>query len=500
MSNCIEKLPHSCGSGDGLQVFKADDGTYNGFCFACSTHVADPYKDKPVDYKPTVKKKTEEEIQKEIEEIEECKACDLPDRKLRAKALERFGIRVGLSKQDGKTPVVHYYPKEKDGKVVAYKARLIANKRMWGVGSCKEADLFGWQQALEANAKRLFIVEGELDAASLFTIIKRYQKAEYKDNDPSVVSLPDGAGSAEKVISRMLPKIRKNFKEVVLVFDNDEAGRLATEKVLKIAPDFMTVELPCKDANECLVKGHAKAAFNTVMFKADKAKNTKIVWGEYLHEAAKEQAQFGVSWPWPKVTDLTRGIRLGETIYLGAAQKMGKSEVVNTLGAWLIKEHKWKILMAKPEEANKKTYKLMAGKIASKIFHDPKIEFDYDAYEKAGEILRGKLGMLNLAKELGVYICLGANVRKENGGGKTYSEGKVPRTQDILGLEDQSEVVHNILAVSRDNRDTEKNLTQCHLISSTHGRIGSGNSMIYDWDSARLKEYRSDLPNGVDYE
>ena len=58
-------------------------------------------------------------------------------------------------------------------------------------------------------------------------------------------------------------------------------------------------------------------------------------------------------------------------------------------------------MLAKPEEANKKTYKLMAGKIASKVFHDPKVEFDYEAYEKAGEVLNSKLCMVNLYQHLG---------------------------------------------------------------------------------------------------
>ncbi len=41
--SCIDKLPHSCGSSDALQTFEAEDGTYNGYCYACSTYVADPY-------------------------------------------------------------------------------------------------------------------------------------------------------------------------------------------------------------------------------------------------------------------------------------------------------------------------------------------------------------------------------------------------------------------------------------------------------------------------
>lgn len=324
MSNCIEKIKcHNCGS-NSLQVFQADDGSYNGFCFgSCGRYEDNPYRDKPVGHKPTIKKKTDEEVEEEIADIKQCGFHELKERKLGVKALERFGIRIGLSTQDGKTPIMHYYPKEKNGKVVAYKARVIASKKMWGVGSAKGCDLFGWQQAVEANGKRLYITEGELDAASVFTIIKRSQKGEYKENDPSVVSLPDGAGCAEKVIAANLDKIRKNFKEVVLVFDDDEAGKEATTKVLKIAPDFLVATLPCKDANECLVKGHIKAAFNSLMFKASKPKNTRLVWGEEVHEAAKEQAEFGVSWPWPAVTDITRGIRTKETIYIGAAQKMG---------------------------------------------------------------------------------------------------------------------------------------------------------------------------------
>jgi twinkle protein len=80
---------------------------------------------------------------------------------------------------------------------------------------------------------------------------------------------------------------------------------------------------------------------------------------------------------------------------------MGKSEIVNTLAAHFIKVHGWKVLLAKPEESNKKTYKLVAGKIAGKIFHDPNIPFDEDAYERAGEVISDKLYLLNLYQHVG---------------------------------------------------------------------------------------------------
>ena len=59
------------------------------------------------------------------------------------------------------------------------------------------------------------------------------------------------------------------------------------------------------------------------------------------------------------------------------------------------------MFMAKPEEANVKTYKLVAGKLASKKFHDPKVEFDYEAFDKAGEIISDKLILLNLYQHVG---------------------------------------------------------------------------------------------------
>ena len=80
---------------------------------------------------------------------------------------------------------------------------------------------------------------------------------------------------------------------------------------------------------------------------------------------------------------------------------MGKSEILNALGAHFIKKHDAKVFMAKPEEANNKTYKLMAGKIMGKVFHDPDKQFDYAAYDKAGEVLKGKLCMVNLYQHLG---------------------------------------------------------------------------------------------------
>lgn len=402
MGNCVEKMEHSCGSRDGLQVFQDENGGYNGFCYPCNTYVADPYKDKPHDYKPAAFKKTDEEIQAELQEIDECPTLDLPDRKLMAEYLEYFGIKIGVSQTDGLTPTLHYYPYYIGHVLSAYKARLIENKAMWSVGVMKGVDLFGWQQAVATGAKTLYITEGELDAVALFQIFKEENKnTAYKDFNPAVVSLPTGSVSAYNVLSKMMPEIKRKFKEIVLVFDMDEAGRKAAEDVAKIFPDAKVAELPAKDVNACLIEGRVKACFKAVRWQASEKKNTRLVLGSSLREAARTEAEWGFSWPWKRINDATRGLRFGETIYIGSGVKMGKSEIVNAIGAHCIKEHGWQILMAKPEEANRKTYQLLVGKMAGKIFHDPKVPFDFEAYDRHEPLVGDNVVMLNLYQHLG---------------------------------------------------------------------------------------------------
>ena len=402
MSSCLAKLPHTCGSSDGLQVFLKEGGRLDGYCFACSTFVDDPLngggvKDIP---KESRRAKTEEEILAEMSEIDKLGVVDLPDRRLRGETMAKFGIKVGFSERDGKTPNIVFFPYTEGGKVVKYKVRLLDPKKMWSVGVSNNVDLFGWEEAIASGAKKLVITEGEFDVVALRKMLEMGAGSDYQQYIPAICSLPNGAGNAKRDLTRLMPKIKRHFKDISLCFDHDDAGKKAEDDCCLLFPEAKVITLPGKDANDCLKDGKAKAVYKAVSFNAEKPKNTRLVWGHELHEKGKEAPEWGLSWPWDAMTKKTRGIRYGETIYLAAGEKMGKSEVVNALAAHLAVEHGVKVMLAKPEEANVKTYKMLNSKVVGKFFHDPSKEFDKEAYDRGGELIKDNICMLNLYQNL----------------------------------------------------------------------------------------------------
>lgn len=398
MGRCLDKLPHSCGSHNGLQVFEGEDGTANGYCFACNKYIDNPYGEAKLAKDIPKRKlgKTDEEIAQEFKDIAECGSCDLVDRRLRGESLAHYGIKVGVDTKNGKTPKTAYFPFTSDGKLTKYKIKLLDRKVQWSVGDSSNLDLFGWEQAKASGARRLIITEGEWDSVALTRIFEIYTRPEYVDNMPAVVSLINGASSAGKDLARLAPKIRRHFQDVSFCFDDDDAGRLAVEAGMKALPEATSITLPSKDANACLIEGTGKAAFSAAQFRAGKPKNSSLLLADTLFEEAKVPAEMGVSWPCAKMTAMTRGIRGGETTYIAAGEKMGKSEVVNWIAGWLVKEHKWKVFMAKPEEAVKKTVKMLAGKLVGGVFTDPHIPFDNDAYDKACDIMSGRVQLMGV--------------------------------------------------------------------------------------------------------
>ena len=398
-------LSHECGTKHGLKPFEQPDGTINGFCFSCGKWVKNPYgEDVKIEDLPPRKEKTPEQIQEEIDEILGYQTITVPQRKLRKDNLDHYEVKVAVSEQDGTTPTALFFPMKDGDNLKGFHVKMINPPdnfvKAYNIGDTKDIDMLGWDIAKKSGAYTLIITEGPEDMVSAY----RIHQLGVDDPKwmPAVVSLPFGTNSAKKFISKHLDEIRKRFKKVILSFDDDESGHKAVKDAMLIIPEAVSVTLPYKDANECLMEGKAKEAYNAYRFLAEKPTNTQVVMGKDVYLKALEPAKFGeLTWPWKDIQADMRGIRLGETTYFGGPTKAGKTTIKNALAAHFIQKDKVKVFMACPEEPNEMSYKLLANQITGKIFHDPNIEFDLDAFKEAGKVLDDNLYMLSLYQFLG---------------------------------------------------------------------------------------------------
>lgn len=98
---------------------------------------------------------------------------------------------------------------------------------------------------------------------------------------------------------------------------------------------------------------------------------------------------------------------------------MGKSEVVNSIACHLMVEHNLPVFLCKPEEDTAKTYQMLVGKAAGKIFHDPDRVFDYDAFDEAEPLIGDKAIIVDSYQFVGwdslktdiVYACNNEGVK-----------------------------------------------------------------------------------------
>ncbi len=403
MGICIDKLPHSCGTRHGLQVFVNEEtGHVNGYCFACKTPVINPYgKPKTIDEVDLPKPKTKEEMQKEFDEISSYQTLDVKPRRLRASALEKFDIRVAVSEEDGKTPVAMYFPMQINGETEGYYVKTLDKEKFtWSIGNVRKAEPFGWQRARKSGAYKLIIAEGKEDAVAIDAIFERYGDEKYQ---PAVIALPNGINSVKSSLTQIAEEASRSFREIILCFDNDKVGQEGVADAMKIFPYALNVTLPEKDANDCLIKGAGNAAYKALAFNAKPPKNSRlVVFDEEFLKAAREPTPYGeLTWPFPTLNKALRNIRYGETIYLGAGVKMGKSEFLNEVATHFVTKHDINVFIAKPEEENKKSAKLLLNKVANRSFTDPDVTFDYDSYDKAAKIIANKIVAINLYQHLG---------------------------------------------------------------------------------------------------
>ena len=368
-----------CGSSDAKQVFLQSNNKKDAYCFACNTYDA---------MENTTKTKYKEESTvMTMPDISNLKSLAIPNRFIRKEIVEHFQVKVALSERDGTTITEHYYADHNNGELIGYEVRDCVNKKFKAVGNRKgEFDL--WGQSKAPLTRKLFITEGRLDAMSLYQVILDNTPAKY--GKPAVVSLTRGATGASRDLLHNREFISK-YEEVILCFDNDNAGKKATKDALKIIPLAKVAMFSEKDANDMLVKGKEKELYQATYWNSQHVRQGEVVDVHDFIDKAMEKPQMGLTFPWPTLTKACFGIRPNNIHCIGAAPKVGKSDFCYQLVHHLVYNEKVKVGMFDLENSPVKTAKKLASKEARLDFTRPDKEYPDELLRDTLESLDNKV-------------------------------------------------------------------------------------------------------------
>ena len=320
-----------CGSSDALGIY--DDG--HTHCYSCNKTTQTNYK--KVDLKliqPKTNTFAKELLKGEIR--------SLKHRGLTEETCRKFSY---LCHKDLELAVY----RDTAGKAVAQKVRD-KNKNFSIIGDASKMTLYG--SHLWSTGKKLVIAEGEIDAMTI---------SQVQGHKWATVSLPTGAASAASSIKKNWDYIN-NFDEIVLMFDMDDAGQKAVHIAAELLPvgKVKIANLPHKDANECLMKGKAdeiiSAIFQARSFRPDGIISSYDLKSDML--ANDEQST--INYPYPRLNEITKGLRTSELVTVCAGSGIGKSTLVREI-AYSLQQNNHKIGMIMLEESNRRTMLGLVG-------------------------------------------------------------------------------------------------------------------------------------------
>jgi len=291
-------------SGDNKIMY--DDG--HGYCFACNSYF-------PGDGQaPVAAKEGNEDV--EWAPIQG-QVRGLPHRRISETTAQLFGYRT--AKVNGKiVEVANYW---RDGTMQAQHVRFTDNKDFIWRGNAANAQMFG-QHLWRHGGRRIVITEGEIDAMSI---------AEAQDRKWPVVSLPGGSAGAAKAV-RNNYEFLASYKEIILCFDQDEAGKKAAQACAQILPPgkVKIAHLQRKDANEMLVNAET-AALLTALWEAQAFRPDGILHASEIQMSSDLDDRATWPLPWDNLNEFLIGQRAGEITMWTSGTGSGKSTIVREL-------------------------------------------------------------------------------------------------------------------------------------------------------------------------
>lgn len=335
----------ACGSSDGKAIY--DDSSSH--CFVCQHTVPSEEFKEQNSKKVSKVKPTKENMEIKpsgkpaitADENAEIKSETTPDPKgfrgLDASTCKPFGVRHAFSVETGEL-IEQYYPTTQDGQIVGYKIREVP-KNFYSKGRTgADCELF-MQFKFNRGGKYILITEGELDALSAYQMLSEYNKSKGSDFETAVVSPTTGAQSHKQIAAQY--KFFDTFDQIIVCYDNDKAGKEATEKLLTVLPKgkVKIMNMRFKDPNEYLEKDEARA-FVSDFYNAKSYVPVGIVGSGEISDSMREEFMTPKI-PLPpfmhKLQDMMAGgIPLGRIVNLASASGTGKSTIVDEIVYYML--------------------------------------------------------------------------------------------------------------------------------------------------------------------
>lgn len=509
---------NSCGSSDANALY-SDGSTY---CFSCKVSAQSTEEDIDIKFQP-------QQNYLSLEEIEQLPTDTF--RGISRDVLYSCGVKVEYD--ENRKIISHYYPITTNGKIRAYKKRIVATKEFKVVGKAEVPQLFN--QVNCGKRKNLVITEGEVDALSILQILKK-EKAQL-----DVVSIVNGAQSARRNIAANLDFVNK-YQKVFIAFDNDEPGIEAAKEVAHIIQPgkaYIVQAEIFKDANDALEKNLGKEYMEFV-WSAKGYKPDNFISGEKVWEEFKSRENIK-SIPYPDclkgINEKIYGTRLGEITLFTSGTGSGKSTVVKEVILNLLEQTEDKIGLISLEESISDTATKLIGMAINKsikmpgdvtdeearigfdkVFKDERlILLDHQGSVQDGNLLQrieylaaigckylildhitiavseGAEGLqgneavdkvmsslLKIVKRYNIHLTLISHLRKSGGESKSFEEGVMPNLDAIKGSGSIKQISFDIIAFARNlmhPEQSERNTVKFAVLKSRFtgdtGRCGS---------------------------
>ena len=424
-----------------------------------------------------------------------------------------------------------------DGTVVGFKIKTKSKDFHYEGGSTDT--LFG-QHLFPTSGKRIVITEGELDAASCYEVMSGWP----------MVSLPHGAASAKKDLQKQIPFLQ-GYQEIVLFFDNDDAGRQATESASGILPSGRVKVARLenyKDASDALQAGDSDA-IRRAIWDAKPYRPDGIIDGKNLFDIVTEPSPpCAHEYQYSGLNEKLHGIRYGELITITAGTGSGKTSFVRDLASQLCQCGETVGILELESNTKRTALGLMSAAVG-KALHigeheedelkehfdntlanwnvylfdgfgsfDPDVIYNRIEYLASGLecrvifldhlsiLLSGLDGderrmidstmtrLRSLVERTGITLFLVSHLRRSNSDSHSHEEGGRVSLGQLRGSHSISQISDIVIALERDQQSEDSNnTTTVRVLKNRYsGEVGVATRLEYDLSTCKFYENKTE--------